>query len=212
MFIVTFAAFIVAAGIPMALVTAMGLPREHIQPLVLGTPHPRFAPILTPVANRQRLHTSSLPLNASSSADQQMCRHIINAQVSIFWGEKWFDCHECYAEHEGHSPDLSTLPTRLPMACKSCRQLFHKDLQIFHEKDAHCPHCGVDICIPAMTPKSCFLAEAAQAVDAIFRENLAKPLLLEVKLDASRYDHLIEPVMQSACVNGPRKVLHRRRS
>lgn len=139
-----------------------------------------------------------------------MCRHIMNAQVSIFWGEKWYDCHECYAEHEGHSPDLSALPSRLPMACKSCRQLFHKDLRIFHENDAQCPHCGVNICIPAMTPQSCFLSEAAQAVDALLRENIAKPLLFEMHLDATQFDHLLEPVLQTASAIDKQKALHRR--
>ncbi|KAJ8608089.1 hypothetical protein CTAYLR_009633 [Chrysophaeum taylorii] len=121
-----------------------------------------------------------------------MCRHIINAQVSIFWGDKWYDCHECYAEHEGRCPDLSQLPKKLSMACKKCRQLFHKDMQIFTERDESCPHCGNLYVIPGMTPKSCFLAEATQMIDAALSESLATPLEMDLELDPLSYDHLIE--------------------
>lgn len=120
-----------------------------------------------------------------------MCRHIINAQVSIFWGDKWFDCHECYAEHEGRCPDLSKLSRRVALACKSCRQLFHKDFGVFGKVDETCPHCGVRFVIPAMTPKSCLLAEARMSGAALLREYLAKPLEVRVDVDRAAFSHLV---------------------
>lgn len=103
-----------------------------------------------------------------------MCKHVINAQVSIFFANsKWYDCHECYLELEGALPDLDGLARRLPLACKRCRQLFHKDMTIFNEADATCPHCGNKYLIPAMTPKSCLLAEAAEAIGMLRRDLLA---------------------------------------
>ncbi|KAJ1455906.1 hypothetical protein M885DRAFT_407556, partial [Pelagophyceae sp. CCMP2097] len=71
-----------------------------------------------------------------------MCRHVINAQCSMFLGEKWYDCHECFAELEGRPFDVSTVTTSLVFACKKCRNQFKKDLRIFSDLDGACPHCG----------------------------------------------------------------------
>ena len=73
------------------------------------------------------------------------CRHVINAQCSIFMGDKktgaWFDCPECYEEVMGKRLDLAIIESPLTLVCKACRQLFQKDLRIFDEDDAVCPHC-----------------------------------------------------------------------
>lgn len=73
------------------------------------------------------------------------CRHIMNAQCSIFMGGKengkWFDCHECYEEMTGRPLDLSEITSPLSLVCKSCRKLFQKDLHIFGDDDLTCPHC-----------------------------------------------------------------------
>ena len=94
------------------------------------------------------------------------CRHVINAQCSIFMGDKktgaWFDCPECYEEVTGKRLDLAIIESPLTLVCKACRQLFQKDLRIFDEDDAVCPHCGNAYVIPAMTPESCLVREAAQ--------------------------------------------------
>jgi len=94
------------------------------------------------------------------------CRHIINAQCSIFMGGKengkWFDCHECFEEMMGkpcvvvsrgvgdggarpmpvdRRLDLEEITSPLSLVCKSCRKLFQKDLHIFGDDDLTCPHC-----------------------------------------------------------------------
>ena len=44
-------------------------------------------------------------LPAAAAMGRGGCRHVINAQCSIFMGSKadgrWFDCHECYEELTG---------------------------------------------------------------------------------------------------------------
>ena len=108
------------------------------------------------------------------------CRHVINAQCSIFMGDKktgaWFDCPECYEEVTGKRLDLAIIESPLTLVCKACRQLFQKDLRIFDEDDAVCPHCGNAYVIPAMTPESCLVREAAQLCERAMEEALEGPL------------------------------------
>ena len=48
---------------------------------------------------------------------------------------------------------MAIIESPLTLVCKACRQLFQKDLRIFDEDDAVCPHCGSAYVIPAMTPE-----------------------------------------------------------
>ena len=82
-----------------------------------------------------------------------MCKHILNAQVSIraTCCRKWFDCPECHEEMADH-PLLKS--TELVFACKKCRKVFRKDASDFDEADQYCPHCDNLYILPAETPES----------------------------------------------------------
>ena len=55
-----------------------------------------------------------------------MCKHILNAQVSIRAAccKRWFDCPECHAEATDHELKKSV---EIVMACKKCKKCFRKD-------------------------------------------------------------------------------------
>ncbi|KAG9576069.1 hypothetical protein KCU77_g4757, partial [Aureobasidium melanogenum] len=82
-----------------------------------------------------------------------MCKHILNAQVSIRSPccRKWFDCAECHAESETHNlkPTLEMV-----FACKKCKKAFRKDVQEFEESDEYCPHCDNHFVLEAKTPQA----------------------------------------------------------
>ncbi|KAJ9629749.1 hypothetical protein H2203_002130 [Taxawa tesnikishii (nom. ined.)] len=82
-----------------------------------------------------------------------MCKHVLNAQVSIRSPccRKWFDCAECHAESESHQlkPTLEMV-----FACKKCRKCFRKDVQEFEESDEYCPHCDNHFMLDAVTPQA----------------------------------------------------------
>ncbi|CZS97069.1 related to HOT13-Zinc-binding mitochondrial intermembrane space protein [Rhynchosporium agropyri] len=82
-----------------------------------------------------------------------MCKHILNAQVSIRSPccRKWFDCAECHAESQSH-PLLQQ--TEMTFACKKCKKVFRKDAQEFEESDEYCPHCDNHFVLEAVTPKA----------------------------------------------------------
>jgi len=81
-----------------------------------------------------------------------MCKHILNAQVSIRSPccRKWFDCAECHHEQADHE---LLQKTDMTFACKKCKKCFRKDAQEFEESDEYCPHCDNHFVIEAMTPK-----------------------------------------------------------
>ncbi|KAL1974916.1 hypothetical protein VTN31DRAFT_5120 [Thermomyces dupontii] len=82
-----------------------------------------------------------------------MCKHILNAQVSIRSPccRKWFDCAECHQEQEDH-PLRKTM--ELVFACKKCKKCFRKDASEFEESDEYCPHCDNHFVIEAKTPQT----------------------------------------------------------
>ncbi|ETW74679.1 hypothetical protein HETIRDRAFT_165087 [Heterobasidion irregulare TC 32-1] len=69
-----------------------------------------------------------------------MCKHILNAQVSIRAPccKRWFDCPECHAESESH-PLARTMD--MVFICKKCKKAFRKDMTVYEESDEYCPHC-----------------------------------------------------------------------
>ncbi|PKC13125.1 hypothetical protein RhiirA5_352026 [Rhizophagus irregularis] len=67
-----------------------------------------------------------------------MCKHILNAQVSIRAQccQRWFDCADCHAEVSDHQ-----LSKTLEM-----------DMENFDETDEYCPHCDNHYVLDAKTP------------------------------------------------------------
>ncbi|EFW98971.1 zinc finger protein [Grosmannia clavigera kw1407] len=87
-----------------------------------------------------------------------MCKHVLNAQVSIRSPccHKWFDCVECHREQEDHP-----LMQRFEMvfACKKCKKCFRKDAREFEDSDEYCPHCDNHYVLDAITPKAAITVE-----------------------------------------------------
>ncbi|CAF9922901.1 MAG: hypothetical protein HETSPECPRED_005179 [Heterodermia speciosa] len=101
-----------------------------------------------------------------------MCKHILNAQVSIRSPccRKWFDCAECHHELEDH-PLLQKF--EMTFACKKCKKCFRKDSQEFedayeaYEDDEYCPHCDNHYVLDAKTPAPTLKVEGEDArIDA----------------------------------------------
>merc|ERR1712224_850521 len=84
----------------------------------------------------------------------KMCKHILNAQVSIRAPccRKWFDCPECHAETQDHELERTT---EMVFACKKCKKVFRKNIEEFEEADEYCPHCDNHFVIEAKTPEMC---------------------------------------------------------
>lgn len=66
---------------------------------------------------------------------QNMCRHVLNAQVSIRSPccKKWFDCAECHAETADHTLLQSF---EMVFICKKCKKAFRKDAREFEDRYA----------------------------------------------------------------------------
>ncbi|KAL7274370.1 hypothetical protein RUND412_002740 [Rhizina undulata] len=96
-----------------------------------------------------------------------MCKHILNAQVSIRSPccKKWFDCAECHAETEDHKLLQRFEMVFLPLypllistgyeafACKKCKKCFRKDTKEWDESDEYCPFCDNHFVLEAKTAK-----------------------------------------------------------
>ncbi|KAM3137456.1 hypothetical protein pb186bvf_010429 [Paramecium bursaria] len=82
-----------------------------------------------------------------------MCKHILNAQVSIRAQccKKWFDCSECHAEVMDHNLKKTV---EMDFICKKCKKAFRKDITDFDEADEYCPHCDNHFIINAITKES----------------------------------------------------------
>lgn len=69
-----------------------------------------------------------------------MCKHILNAQVSIRAPccRRFFDCPECHAEASDHE---LLKRDELAFVCKKCRKAFRRDVHDFVEDSAaeYCP-------------------------------------------------------------------------
>ena len=84
-----------------------------------------------------------------------MCKHILNAQVSVRAPccKKWFDCPECHEEMYGNDHEL--MPTmEMVFLCKKCKRAFRKQIEEFEEADEYCPHCDNHFIIEAKTRES----------------------------------------------------------
>jgi len=113
-----------------------------------------------------------------------MCKHILNAQVSIRSPccRKWFDCVECHQEQEDH-----VLLQRFEMifACKKCKKCFRKDAREFEEADEYCPHCDNHFVLDALTPKPALSVEGA---DVRVDSRMIKDDRVKEKADRSIFD------------------------
>ncbi|KAJ7678585.1 CHY zinc finger domain-containing protein, partial [Mycena olivaceomarginata] len=69
-----------------------------------------------------------------------MCKHILNAQVSIRAPccKLWYDCAECHAEAQTHNLAKTA---EMTFMCKKCKKAFRKDMSVYEESDEYCPHC-----------------------------------------------------------------------
>ncbi|CAG8571920.1 10493_t:CDS:2 [Dentiscutata erythropus] len=81
-----------------------------------------------------------------------MCKHILNAQVSIRAPccKRWFDCAECHNEVSDHQLQKTL---EMVFACKKCKKVFRKDMENFDETDEYCPKCDNHYIIDAKTPQ-----------------------------------------------------------
>ncbi|KIJ95106.1 hypothetical protein K443DRAFT_683289 [Laccaria amethystina LaAM-08-1] len=95
-----------------------------------------------------------------------MCKHILNAQVSIRAPccKQWYDCSECHAEAQTH-PLAKTM--EMAFICKKCKKAFRKDMTMYEESDEYCPHCDNHYVLEAKTPHAVVGVEGEDArVDA----------------------------------------------
>ncbi|KAI8867512.1 hypothetical protein GQ42DRAFT_149533 [Ramicandelaber brevisporus] len=71
-----------------------------------------------------------------------MCKHLPNAQVAIRASccRMWFDCALCHSESATDKHRLRRT-AELTLACKKCRKVFRKQLEVFEESDEYCPNC-----------------------------------------------------------------------
>ncbi|EIM81759.1 uncharacterized protein STEHIDRAFT_161924 [Stereum hirsutum FP-91666 SS1] len=95
-----------------------------------------------------------------------MCKHVLNAQVSIRAPccKQWYDCPECHAEAQSHPLAKAT---EMVFICKKCKKAFRKDMAEYDESDEYCPHCDNHYVIDAKTPQAVIGVEGDDArVDA----------------------------------------------
>ncbi|KAH6914074.1 hypothetical protein BKA70DRAFT_1260363 [Coprinopsis sp. MPI-PUGE-AT-0042] len=91
-----------------------------------------------------------------------MCKHILNAQVSIRAPccKQWYDCAECHAEAQSHRLAKAA---EMVFICKKCKKAFRKDMTSYEESDEYCPHCDNHYVIEAKTAKPIIGVEGEDA-------------------------------------------------
>ncbi len=109
-----------------------------------------------------------------------MCKHILNAQVSIRSPccLKWFDCFECHDFYMDHPMGRAPI---IMFACHSCKMSFRRDLTIFGDKDEMCPHCGSCYVVDAETPELVLFHEINDEMDKMLADATAahRPIIAE---------------------------------
>ena len=111
-----------------------------------------------------------LALGPPLLSPQLMCKHIINATVSLRSPccLKWFACSECHDTYMDHPVGRDTV---ILFACLACNKSFRKDLAIFGDRDELCPHCEERYVLPAVTPELMLLEEMgdylSQTIDLV---------------------------------------------
>ncbi|KAF8234431.1 hypothetical protein L208DRAFT_837507 [Tricholoma matsutake] len=95
-----------------------------------------------------------------------MCKHILNAQVSIRAPccKQWYDCVDCHSEAQTHAIGKTV---EMVFMCKKCKKAFRKDMTTYEESDEYCPHCDNHYVLEAKTPQAVVGVEGEDArVDA----------------------------------------------
>ncbi|EPY53563.1 hypothetical protein SPOG_04623 [Schizosaccharomyces cryophilus OY26] len=80
-----------------------------------------------------------------------MCKHVLNAQVSIRTAccRRWVDCIECHDEVADH-PLLRT--AEMTLICKKCRKAFRVYFgEEMDDSDEFCPNCDNHYVVNAIT-------------------------------------------------------------
>ncbi|MBW0528613.1 hypothetical protein O181_068328 [Austropuccinia psidii MF-1] len=88
------------------------------------------------------------------ASNTKMCKHILNAQVSVRAPccRKWFDCADCHNEQQ---PDHQLFKTsEIVMMCKKCKRAFRKQMDEFDDSDEYCPHCDNHYVLEAKVPQA----------------------------------------------------------
>ncbi|KPI35028.1 uncharacterized protein AB675_11943 [Cyphellophora attinorum] len=118
-----------------------------------------------------------------------MCKHILNAQVSIRSPccKKWFDCAECHAETEAH-PLQQTM--EMTFICKRCRKAFRKNMETFEEADEYCPNCDNHFVLEAKTPQAALKVESEDTrMDArMLKDERTRRLQDELKMEGDVWE------------------------
>eukprot|EP00741_Cyanophora_paradoxa_P016448 tig00020918_g15881.t1 len=98
-----------------------------------------------------------------------MCKHVLNAQVSIRAPccKAWFDCPECHEEKADHPLAKAY---EMIFACKKCKKCFRKDVREFEEADEFCPHCDNHFILPAKSPEQKVVVEL-EGDEKMFRDD-----------------------------------------
>ncbi|KAJ1744564.1 hypothetical protein LPJ77_006370 [Coemansia sp. RSA 2523] len=117
-----------------------------------------------------------------------MCKHILNAQVSIRAPccKKWFDCPECHAEATDHELRKTN---EMIFLCKKCKKAFRKDVNDYEDEDEFCPHCDNHYVVEAKTPVAALGVEGddARMDSRMLKDERAKPQVSSV-FDKDDYD------------------------
>ncbi|TEB37615.1 hypothetical protein FA13DRAFT_922573 [Coprinellus micaceus] len=106
-----------------------------------------------------------------------MCKHILNAQVSIRAPccKQWYDCAECHAEAQTHRLKKTA---EMAFICKKCKKAFRKDMLNYEESDEYCPHCDNHYVIEAKTPQAVVGVEGedARVDNRMLKDDRIKPV------------------------------------
>ncbi|KAJ7033468.1 hypothetical protein C8F04DRAFT_625537 [Mycena alexandri] len=112
-----------------------------------------------------------------------MCKHILNAQVSIRAPccKSWYDCAECHGDAQTHALAKTA---EMTFMCKKCKKAFRKDMSVYEDSDEYCPHCDNHYVIDAKTPKAVVKVEGEDIrVDA--------RMIKDDRIKADRKDDLL---------------------
>lgn len=87
----------------------------------------------------------------------QSILHFYQVTIRAPCCREWFDCSECHGEVTNHELRKTM---EMVFACKKCRKVFRKDMEIFEEADEYCPYCDNHYILPALTPRPVLAIES----------------------------------------------------
>ncbi|KAJ2632852.1 hypothetical protein GGF44_003761 [Coemansia sp. RSA 1694] len=120
-----------------------------------------------------------------------MCKHILNAQVSVRAPccKRWFDCPQCHAENSTHELRKTD---EIIFLCKKCKKAFRKDINECEEADEYCPHCDNQYVVEAKTPIAALGVEGedARVDNRLIKDDRAKATSGSSMFDKDNADKL----------------------